>query len=496
MSRIYPKGTRADSSNYMPQVFWNAGSQMVSLNFQTPDLPFQLNQGKFEYNGNCGYLLKPDFMRRPDRTFDPFAESPVDGVIAAQCAVQVIAGQFLSDKKVGTYVEVDMYGLPTDTIRKEFRTRMVPANGLNPIYNEEPFLFRKVVLPDLAVLRFGVYDENGKLLGQRILPLDGLQAGYRHISLRTEANFPMALPMLFCNIELKIYVPDGLGGFMDALSDPRAFMSANKERDNKLKDMGIEESETSKAALTGGKPAPAPEEEVKREEMKFEPVTLESLRSDKAFAKATKKHQKDLESMRKRQQKEKATIQKNQVSAVERIVKGKNKEEFINDPALKQLVAEQAKEWSELVGRHLKEEWTLLKEQLEAQQDILKTVMQGAQGAQLKQLDAKLEKENKDLKTRQAKMAVETAKEVAADKTLRNKAEKERRLREKAQNNTKKFIEERKITAMKQGKEREKLVAMHAKQLEDLNRDIQLNIQMYKNAEVEYQLANPYEFFV
>lgn len=89
MSRIYPRGTRADSSNYMPQVFWNAGCQMVSLNFQTSDLPMQLNQGKFEYNGNCGYLLKPDFMRRADRTFDPFAESPVDGVIAAQCSVQV-----------------------------------------------------------------------------------------------------------------------------------------------------------------------------------------------------------------------------------------------------------------------------------------------------------------------------------------------------------------------------------------------------------------------
>lgn len=73
----------------MSQVFWNAGCQMVSLNFQTADLPMQLNQGKFEYNGNCGYLLKPDFMRRSDRSFDPFAESPVDGVIAAQCAVQV-----------------------------------------------------------------------------------------------------------------------------------------------------------------------------------------------------------------------------------------------------------------------------------------------------------------------------------------------------------------------------------------------------------------------
>lgn len=36
MSRIYPKGGRVDSSNYMPQIFWNAGCQMVALNFQTP----------------------------------------------------------------------------------------------------------------------------------------------------------------------------------------------------------------------------------------------------------------------------------------------------------------------------------------------------------------------------------------------------------------------------------------------------------------------------
>ena len=57
---------------------------------------------------------------------------------------QVISGQFLSDRKVGTYVEVDMYGLPTDTIRREYRTKIVPSNGLNPVYNEEPFMFRKV----------------------------------------------------------------------------------------------------------------------------------------------------------------------------------------------------------------------------------------------------------------------------------------------------------------------------------------------------------------
>ncbi|VUZ57607.1 unnamed protein product [Hymenolepis diminuta] len=244
MSRIYPRGNRVESSNYMPQIFWNAGCQMVALNFQTPDLAMQLNQGKFEYNGNCGYLLKPEFMRRPERQFDPFSESPMDGVIAATCEVRIISGQFLSDRKVGTYVEVDMYGLPTDTIRKEFRTRVVPNNGLNPVYGEDAvFVFRKVVLPDLAVLRFAVYEDTGKLIGQRVLPLDGLQSGYRHISLRTEGNFPLSLPTLFCRVSLTTYVPEGLNDLVDALSDPRAFLSKEEQRMKQLASMGIDSSE-------------------------------------------------------------------------------------------------------------------------------------------------------------------------------------------------------------------------------------------------------------
>ena len=83
-------------------------------------------------------------MRRPDHAFDPFSETPLDGVVAASCSVQVLSGQFLSDRRVGCYVEVEMYGVPSDTIRKEFRTKLVASNALNPVWNEEPFLFRKV----------------------------------------------------------------------------------------------------------------------------------------------------------------------------------------------------------------------------------------------------------------------------------------------------------------------------------------------------------------
>lgn len=56
------------------------------------DLAMQLNLGIFEYNNRSGYLLKPEFMRRPDRRFDPFAESTVDGIIAGTVSVKVRSG--------------------------------------------------------------------------------------------------------------------------------------------------------------------------------------------------------------------------------------------------------------------------------------------------------------------------------------------------------------------------------------------------------------------
>lgn len=57
--------------------------------------------------------------------------------------LQVISGQFLSDRKVGIYVEVDMFGLPVDT-RRKYRTRTSQGNSFNPVWEEEPFDFPKV----------------------------------------------------------------------------------------------------------------------------------------------------------------------------------------------------------------------------------------------------------------------------------------------------------------------------------------------------------------
>lgn len=265
LSRIYPSGTRVSSSNYMPQVFWNAGCQLIALNFQSLDLGMQLNLGIFEFNGRSGYLLKPDFMRRADRKFDPFTESTVDGIIAGTVSIRIISGQFLTDKHVGTYVEVDMFGLPADTVRRRFRTRTVPANGINPVYDEEPFVFKKVVLPDLAVLRISVCDDSGKLLGHRILPVVGLRPGYRHISLRNESGQPLLLQTLFVHVTVKDYVPDGLSELADALANPIKYQSRIEKHATQLRALTDDDLDEATPASESRSPLQAAAPQVKPE---------------------------------------------------------------------------------------------------------------------------------------------------------------------------------------------------------------------------------------
>uniref|UniRef100_A0AAR5PRC1 1-phosphatidylinositol 4,5-bisphosphate phosphodiesterase n=1 Tax=Dendroctonus ponderosae TaxID=77166 RepID=A0AAR5PRC1_DENPD len=251
LSRVYPAGTRFDSSNFMPQVFWNAGCQLVALNFQTLDLAMQLNLGIFEYNLRCGYLLKPDFMRRQDRTFYPFADTTVDGIVAGTVKIQVISGQFLSEKKVGTYIEVEMYGLPADTIRKRFKTKVIPNNAINPVYDEEPFVFKRVVLPGLASIRIVAYEEGGRFIGHRILPLTSISPGYRHVNLKTEMGQPLPLATVFIYVVVKDYVPDGLSEFADALANPIKYQSDLDKRTHQLAVLteGLELTEQEEAVL-------------------------------------------------------------------------------------------------------------------------------------------------------------------------------------------------------------------------------------------------------
>lgn len=110
-----------------------------------------------------------------------------------------------------------MFGLPVDTKRKAFRTKTSPGNAVNPVWDEEPIVFKKVnlkhldllrtfsvllvlysyisnlvllmvalsvlgaffkvVLPTLASLRIAVYEDSGKIIGHRIIPVNAIRPG-------------------------------------------------------------------------------------------------------------------------------------------------------------------------------------------------------------------------------------------------------------------------------------------------------------------------------
>ncbi|XP_075781808.1 1-phosphatidylinositol 4,5-bisphosphate phosphodiesterase beta-1 isoform X6 [Pelodiscus sinensis] len=346
LSRIYPKGTRVDSSNYMPQVFWNAGCQLVALNFQTVDLSMQINMGMYEYNGKSGYRLKPEFMRRPDKHFDPFTESIVDGIVANTLSVKIISGQFLSEKKIGTYVEVDMFGLPVDTRRKALKTKTSQGNAINPVWEEEPIVFKKVVLPSLACLRIAVYEEGGKFIGHRILPVSAIRPGYHYICLRNERNQPLMLPAVFVYIDVKDYVPDTYADVIEALSNPIRYVNLMEQRAKQLAALTLEDEEEVKKEAEQGdppseanhEPRPTPAENglshstslttkpatqvvhsqpapgsvkapAKTEDLiqsvltEVEAQTIEELKQQKSFVKLQKKHYKEMKDLVKRHHK-------------------------------------------------------------------------------------------------------------------------------------------------------------------------------------------------
>ncbi|KAM7496444.1 hypothetical protein LguiA_020858 [Lonicera macranthoides] len=75
--RVYPKGTRVDSSNYSPLVGWMHGAQMVAFNMQGYGKYLWRMQGMFRSNGGCGYVKKPDVLLNTDKFFDPTETLPI-----------------------------------------------------------------------------------------------------------------------------------------------------------------------------------------------------------------------------------------------------------------------------------------------------------------------------------------------------------------------------------------------------------------------------------
>ncbi|KHG04158.1 Phosphoinositide phospholipase C 4 -like protein [Gossypium arboreum] len=189
--RIYPKGTRFNSSNYKPLIGWMLGAQMVAFNMQGYGRYLWLMHGMFRSNGGCGYVKKPDFLMNVNpngSVFNPKADLPVKKTLKVK--VYMGDGWHLDFKQThfdlysppDFYTRVGIAGVPADEIMKKTKKK---EDDWTPVWDEE-FAF-PLRVPELALLRVEVHEydmsEKDDFAGQTCLPVSELKPGIRAVPL-------------------------------------------------------------------------------------------------------------------------------------------------------------------------------------------------------------------------------------------------------------------------------------------------------------------------
>ena len=196
LTRVYPKASRINSSNFNCLDQWIYGVSLAAINYQYRDLGWIINKSWFSGNGNSGYILKPNFMRDSSILFDIDSESLNNPTM--EVSVEIISAFNLpkpSESSVASpLVEVSMLGVPKDCAT--YRTRTIENNGFSPIWKEK-FKFQ-IRIVEICVLVFRVYSNTKDLLCTNAVPLFDLNTGIRALKLFNE-NPEMSLgSILLC----------------------------------------------------------------------------------------------------------------------------------------------------------------------------------------------------------------------------------------------------------------------------------------------------------
>ncbi|KJA21323.1 hypothetical protein HYPSUDRAFT_67845 [Hypholoma sublateritium FD-334 SS-4] len=241
--RIYPKGTRVNSTNYQPHRYWAAGCQVAAINWQTFDLGYRINQAMFQRNGHCGYVLKPEALRNPEKDLlSKRTQHFLDvTIISAQQLPRLrdSRGQEIIEKSVvDPYVEVYLhipdwshspflpesakaagarYSPSTDATTTtvssartvSFRTPVVKNNGFNPVWQEELCLpfdcvgdMKELIFVEFVVRQDGE-SEDHEPLGIYCIPLGCLEQGFHHLPLHDAQLTQHLFSTLFVQINIR-----------------------------------------------------------------------------------------------------------------------------------------------------------------------------------------------------------------------------------------------------------------------------------------------------
>lgn len=209
-SRIYPVGTRIDSSNYDPLYSILAGSQMIALNIQTADIPLLIYSAMFTENGgtNSGYLLKPKFLRHDynkEKDFYPSMMNTVKKIIK----LKILSGQQIAGKNkclnLHLYLEVSIRGIRLDeTENKIFKSEIIKKNLIYVTINLNVEF--EIRCPKICFLVFQIFAKNELVSDERLawycIPVSCMRQGYRVIQLLNNSLEPHENSLLFVRCQI------------------------------------------------------------------------------------------------------------------------------------------------------------------------------------------------------------------------------------------------------------------------------------------------------
>ncbi|KAF9458895.1 1-phosphatidylinositol-4,5-bisphosphate phosphodiesterase 1 [Collybia nuda] len=244
MVRIYPKGTRVNSTNYAPHRYWAAGAQVVAINWQTFDLGYMINQAMFQRNGRSGYILKPPALREGAKDLlSKHTKHFLDvSIISAQQLPRLkdSSGQEIVEKSVvDPFVQVSLhipdwthspflpesattagakYSAPTDATLTaatsartvSFNTCVVKNNGFNPVWQEELCLpfdcigdMKELIFVEFAIRQEGKDDNDDAPIAIYCTPLSCLESGFRHLPLHDSQLTQHLFSTLFVKVSIR-----------------------------------------------------------------------------------------------------------------------------------------------------------------------------------------------------------------------------------------------------------------------------------------------------
>eukprot|EP01147_Barroeca_monosierra_P002440 gene2440-5380_t len=218
--RMYPASHRVDSTNYIPTQFWTSGVQCTSLNQQTQDHGYFINNTFFLIFGGTGYALKPPYLLDTTTTYTPtVASENHDSSLGVPRHVQIciLSGQQLqlphaSDADspiIDPYVHLQVLGHASDDAN--YTTQALDNCSLVAYWNEHCSF--AVSYPSLAHLQILVLDDDivhENFIGQALLPLSLLRTGYWHIQLCDKIGDDIPGSTLFFKVEIDELKPNSI----------------------------------------------------------------------------------------------------------------------------------------------------------------------------------------------------------------------------------------------------------------------------------------------